>query len=99
MRKFALFTSLFAWSFLFGKADEPIDFSLLEKREINGEEIYFLKDKNEPFTGKSFYLYDNGNKWVVNYSKGKIDGVSVYSYPNRSKAYIDFYENGVIGIG
>ena len=94
MRMFALFTSLFVWSFLFAKEDKPIDNSLLEKREINGEEIYFLKDKNEPFTGKSVELYDNGNKWVVNYSKGKIDGLSVYSYPNGAKAYIDFYENG-----
>ena len=94
MRKFALFASLVFWSFLFGKEEEPIDFNLLEKREIEGEKIYFLKDKNEPFTGKSVELYENGNKWVVNYSKGKNDGLSVYSYPNGAKAYIDFYVNG-----
>ena len=94
MRKFALFASLFVWSFLFGKADEPIDNSLLEKREVNGERMYFLKDKKEPYTGKSVILYDSGNKWVVNYSKGKMDGLSDYSYPNGAKDYIDFYENG-----
>ena len=66
----------------------------LKKREVNGERIYFLKDKKEPYTGKSVILYDSGNKWVVNYSKGKMDGLSDYSYPNGAKAYIDFYENG-----
>ena len=45
MRKFALFTSLFAWALLFANEDEPIDENLLEKREINGEEIYFLKTR------------------------------------------------------
>jgi antitoxin component YwqK of YwqJK toxin-antitoxin module len=94
MKKFALFVSLFVWSFLLGKADEPIDDSLLEKREINGERMYFLKNKKEPYTGKSVKLYDSGNKWVVNHIKGKMDGLSVYSYPNGAKAYIDFYENG-----
>ena len=53
MRKFTLFASIFAWSLLFGKEDKPIDYNLLETREINGEEIYFLKDKKQSFTGKS----------------------------------------------
>ena len=81
-------------SLLFGDEVEPVDFSLLETREINGEEIYFLKNKKEPFTGKSVVIYDNGNKWVVNYSKGKIDGLSDYHYPSGKKAYEDFHENG-----
>jgi len=53
MRMFTLFASIFAWSFLFGKEDKPIDNNLLEKREVNGEEIYFLKNEKEPYTGRS----------------------------------------------
>ena len=49
MRMFALFACYF-W---FGSEDKPIDYNLLETREINGEEIYFLKDKKQSFTGKS----------------------------------------------
>ncbi len=49
MRIFALF----AWYLSFGSEDNPIDYNLLETREINGEEIYFLKDMKESFTGKS----------------------------------------------
>ena len=94
MRKFALFVSLFFWSLFLGAKDEPIDYNLLETKEINGEEIYFLKNVKEPFTGKSVVVYENGNQWVVNYHNGKIDGFCVYYYPNGTKAYEDFYENG-----
>ena len=81
-------------SLLVGDEVEPVNLSLLETREINGEETYFLKNKKEPYTGKSVDIYDNGNKWVVNYSKGKIDGLSDYHYPSGKKAYEDFHENG-----
>ena len=64
MRKFTLFASLFVWSFLFGKEDEPIDFNLLEKREIEGEKIYFLKDSKEPYSGRSLGIFENGEKQV-----------------------------------
>ena len=94
MRKFALFASLFVWSFLFGKADEPIDYSLLEKREVNGEEIYFLKNEKEPYTGRSVENYDNGKKLFATYSKGKWSGPAIEYYPNGIKSYQDFYENG-----
>ena len=83
MRKFALFASLVAWSFLFGKEDEPIDFSLLETREINGERIYFLKDKNEPFTGKSLSVSINGQKEAeINYKDGKPNGLITFWHEN-----------------
>jgi antitoxin component YwqK of YwqJK toxin-antitoxin module len=94
MREFALFTSLFVWSFLFGKADKPIDYSLLEKREINGEEIYFLKDKEDPYTGKSVELRDNGKRIFISYSQGKWAGPAIEYYPNGNKSYQDLYENG-----
>ena len=91
---FTLFASIFAWSFLLGKEDKPIDNNLLEKREVNGEEIYFLKNEKEPYTGRSVENYDNGKKLFATYSKGKWSGPAIEYYPNGIKSYEDLYENG-----
>ena len=44
------------------------------------------KDSDTPYTGKSFELYDNGQKkWKLNWRDGKPDGLSVWWHPNGKK--------------
>ena len=63
--------------------------------EINGEEIYFLKNKKEPFTGKSVSVYINGQKKVeTNYKDGKPNGLITYWYENGQKEREGMYRDG-----
>ena len=80
-------------SLLFGNEVEPVDSDKLETREVEGEEICFLKHSEEPYTGKSVEVYENGNKLVNNYYKGKQNGLTVVYYPNTMKACEGFYED------
>ena len=86
MRKFALFASIFVWSLLFGNEDKPIVLSLLETIEINGEEIHFLKDKQEPYSGTSLGFFEKGEKQAeVNYKDGKKEGLATWWHENGQK--------------
>ena len=95
MSKFALLALLFVSCFLLGKADVPVDLSLIETREINGEKIYFLKNKKEPYSGRSLGICDNCEKKVETYWKyGRKEGTSTHWYNNGQKSSEINFKNG-----
>ena len=61
---------------IFGcSSSESINQDLLNKKDG----IFYTKDTNEPYSGKVFSLYDDGNKeseWTL--KDGRLDGLSTY---------------------
>ena len=95
MRKFALFASFFAWCFLLGNEEVPIDISLLETREINGEEIFFLKDKQVPYSGTSLGICEDCEvKAEIGWKDGRKEGTSTHWYNNGQKSSEISYKYG-----
>ena len=82
---------------------EGIDWNELEFRE----DIAYLKGSDNPYTGKYFAFWNNGNKNKGNYKDGKVDGPWVSYHDNgqlwwkrtykdgeRDGPYIFYHENG-----
>ena len=73
----------------------------VKKEELEfRESIWYLKGLDTPYTGKSFRLYDNGQKLVEgNYKDGKPDGLRVqWNEVGQKEAEINFKdgkENGL----
>jgi len=85
MRKFALFTSLFIWSLLFGNDDEliEIDRELLHKERIDGEGFTFFTENNQTFSGRSVSKDENGSKQnESSFKDGKLHGAEKNYFPD-----------------
>ena len=74
------------------KPEEPLAETKPELEGVNREEleqresIWYLIGSDTPYTGKSFELYDNGQKrWEGNFKDGKADGLSVMWFENGQK--------------
>ncbi len=65
---------------------EGVNEDELERRGEFPNFIYFIKGSDTPYTGKSFTLYDNGQKeFEGNWKDGKLDGLVVTWYENGQK--------------
>ena len=59
------------------------------------EGIWYLKDSDAPYTGKSFTLWENGQKkGKLNFKDGKLDGRQVSWHENGQKKYEGNYKDG-----
>ena len=59
------------------------------------EGIIYLNGSDTPYTGKSYALYPNGQKWFErNYKNGKKDGIDVWWHLNRQKKDEANYKDG-----
>jgi len=74
------------------KTEEPLAETKPKPEGVNREEleqresIWYLIGSDTPYTGKSFELYDNGQKrWEGNFKDGKADGLSVMWFENGQK--------------
>lgn len=72
--------------------EEDITTSKPESDGVNAEEleeregINYLKGSDTPYTGKSFRLYESGQKWVEhNLKDGKFHRLEVYWHKNGQK--------------
>ena len=58
----------------------------LERRGEFPNFIYFIKGSDTPYTGKSYGLYKNGQKWAeTNFKDGKKHGLDVLWHGNGQK--------------
>ena len=74
---------------------EDVNNDELERRGEFPNFIYFIKGSDTPYTGKSFELYDNGQKqWEANWKDGKEDGLEVMWYENGQKTTEKNYKDG-----
>ena len=69
---------------------EGIDCNELEFRE----DIAYLKGSDNPYTGKYFAFWNNGNKNKGNYKDGKKEGLQTYWHKNGQKKVEENYKNG-----
>ena len=83
------------------KEDNEFISSLAKPEGVNRDEleeregIAYLKGSDTPYTGKSFRLFDNGQKcYEVNYKDGKNDGLYVEWYENGQKRIESNMKNG-----
>ena len=77
--------------------------SLAELDGINGElleernEIFYLKDSDTPYTGKTFSLYNNGQKMSEgNFKNGKPDGLNRGWHINGKQSIESNWNNGTL---
>ena len=110
MRNLLLFAVLVILPLLLGgcgEKDEVTDETKPKLKSVNygeleqRESIWYLKGLDTPYTGKSFRLYDNGQKLVEgNYKDGKPDGLRVqWNEVGQKEAEINFKdgkENGLL---
>ena len=62
--------------------------------------VNYLKYSDIPYTGKSFKLYDNGEKKMeANLKGGKLDGLHVMWYENGQKQWEGNWKDGKIVLG
>ena len=91
------------------KPEEPVAETKPELEGVNVEEleqrfsikasesIWYLKDSETPYTGKSFTLWKNGQKrWEENYKNGKEDGLYLGWYENGQKMYERNWKDGKV---
>ena len=83
MKSLLLFAVLVSLPLLLGGCGEKgVNEEELERREG----IMYLKGSDAPYTGKSFYLWENGQKQSeATYKDGKQDGLYVMWYENGQK--------------
>ena len=78
------------------KPEEPVAETKPKTEGVNEDEleprgkfpnfIYFIKGSDTPYTGKSYGLYDNGQKeFEGNWKDGKLDGLVVTWHENGKK--------------
>jgi antitoxin component YwqK of YwqJK toxin-antitoxin module len=71
---------------------QGVDYAQLEERSS----LMYLKKSKEPYTGKCFGYYEDGQKGLKgNYKKGKKDGKWEYWYSNGQKKLEGIYVNGL----
>ena len=74
---------------------EGVNFKELDRRGKFPNFIFFIKGSDTPYTGKSFELYDNGQKqWEGNWKDGKEEGLFTWWYRNEKKLMGRHYKNG-----
>ena len=57
--------------------------------------VHYTKDKNEPYSGPVFSLFENGKKESeTRLKEGKLDGKLIEWYENGNKKYEQNFENG-----
>ena len=83
------------------KPEEPVAETKPELEGVNDDEleeresIWYLKDSETPYTGKSFTLWKNGQKETEsNYKDGKEDGLYLGWYENGKKQFESNYKDG-----
>ena len=83
------------------KPEEPVAETKPELEGVNDdkleerESIWYLKGSDTPYTGKSFILYDNGQKeFEGNWKDGKMDGLWSEWYENGQKKIKNNYKDG-----
>ena len=105
MKNLLLFAVLVSLPLLLGGCGEKGD--NVEELEYRGGVLY-LQGSDAPYTGKSFDLYENGQKSAEwNYKDGKEDGLQTTWYENGQKEMegnwkdgkedglgVEWYENG-----
>ena len=75
--------------------DEPIDHDRLEQREENGEQLHFIIDSENPFTGSTIERYENGQKKSeANYKDGNLLLFNIWHKNGQKKSEV--YMNGSI---
>ena len=58
-------------------------------------ELFYVKGETEPFTGKAFELYENGQKkWEQEFLRGKFHGQWFSWHENGTKAWEGAYKDG-----
>ncbi len=88
-----------------GSVKEPINYtiSLLKRNRV-----YYTKDTNRPYTGRTFSLYENGNpesrgllkngkkegRWIYTYGGGEIRMKGIYKDGLEQGLWNKFYRNG-----
>jgi hypothetical protein len=82
------------------KPEEPVAETKPELEGVNDdkleerESIWYLKGSDTPYTGKSFILYDNGQKeFEGNWKDGKMDGLWSEWHKNGQKSGEVNYKN------
>ena len=76
-------------------ASEGVNWEELEDRGEYPDSLFYLKGSNTPYTGKSFTLYDNGQKeMALNYEEGKPDGPLTVWHENGKKMIKGNTNNG-----
>ena len=85
------------------KEDNEFINSLAKLDGINGElleernEIFYLKDSDTPYTGKTFSLYNNGQKMSEgNFKNGKPDGLNRGWHENGKQSIESNWNNGTL---
>ena len=74
-----------------GCGEKGVNYDELEEREG----IICLKGSDTPYTGKSFTLYENGQKRTeVNHKDGKLDGLTTSWPKNGQKAAESNWKDG-----
>ena len=83
------------------KTEEPLAETTPELEGVNYEElkeregIYYLLDPDDPYTGKSFTLWQNGQKEMeLNFKDGKKDGLWVLWHENGKKRMETNWKDG-----
>ena len=72
---------------------DGVNGELLEKRN----EIFYLKDSDTPYTGKTFSLYNNGQKMSEgNFKNGKPDGLNRGWHINGKQSIESNWNNGTL---
>ena len=76
---------------------EGVNWEELDDRGEYPDSLFYLKGSNTPYTGKSFTLYDNGQKEMeLNYEEGKPDGPVTVWHKNGKKAMKGNTNNGKV---
>jgi antitoxin component YwqK of YwqJK toxin-antitoxin module len=71
--------------------ETAVDWSKLQNR--NG--LWYLPNKETPFTGRAELFYENGQKeWETNWKDGKYDGLSITWYENGQKESEQNFKDG-----
>jgi antitoxin component YwqK of YwqJK toxin-antitoxin module len=73
------------------KKSDGVNSDELEDREG----VFYLKNSNSPYTGKSFVFHENGQKGgELNFKDGKIDGLTVSWHENGQKETEGNFKDG-----
>ena len=92
MRKLLLITLPLLLIVGCSSSPEPINY---ETTLIEREGVFYTIDKNKPYSGKVFSLYDDGNKeseWTL--KNGKLDGLYTLWYKSGRKWLQNTYKDG-----
>ena len=92
MRKLLLITLPLLLIVGCSSSPEPINY---ETTLIEREGVFYTIDKNKPYSGKVFSLYDDGNKeseWTL--KDGRLDGLYTLWYKSGRKWLENIYKDG-----